>query len=146
LVVDAGSGLEDDDQRGLAHFVEHLAVNGTERFRHIAPTAFIRRFGPRAGAHYNGHTGRDRVVYELTVPAKDITAVAGAFQIQRDWLTGLRFDPLELESERGVVLEEWRLVSWSQNTCHIRRHLRQRLRATGARGNLVCRLGPLEPA
>ena len=68
LAVKAGSVLEDDDQRGLAHFVEHMAFNGTRNFPKQDITAFMQSLGMRFGAHVNAHTGFDETVYELQVP------------------------------------------------------------------------------
>src|SRR5438105_1368000 len=65
LVVNAGSVLEDDDQRGLAHFVEHMSFNGTSHFPQQAVVGFIQSLGMRFGAHVNAHTGFDETVYEL---------------------------------------------------------------------------------
>ena len=68
LVVNAGSVLEDDDQRGLAHFVEHMAFNGTTNFPGQNIPAFIQSLGMRFGAHVNAHTGFDETVYQLQIP------------------------------------------------------------------------------
>ena len=68
LVVNAGSVLEDDDQRGLAHFVEHMAFNGTEHFPGQDVVAFIQALGMRFGAHVNAHTSFDETVYQLQIP------------------------------------------------------------------------------
>jgi zinc protease len=69
LVVNAGSVLEDDDQRGLAHFVEHMSFNGTRHFPRQAVAGFMQSLGMRFGAHVNAHTSFDETVYELQVPA-----------------------------------------------------------------------------
>jgi zinc protease len=68
LAVKAGSVLEDNDQRGLAHFVEHMSFNGTRHFPKQDITAFMQSLGMRFGAHVNAHTGFDETVYELQVP------------------------------------------------------------------------------
>ena len=68
LVVQAGSVLEDEDQRGLAHFVEHMAFNGTQHFPGQDVAAFIQALGMRFGAHVNAHTSYDEPVYQLQIP------------------------------------------------------------------------------
>jgi zinc protease len=108
LVVNAGSILEDDDQRGLAHFVEHMAFNGTENFEKQALVDYLERIGMRFGADLNAYTGFDETVYLLTVPTDTGTAVARGFDILEDWAHRITFDPIEIDKERGVVIEEWR--------------------------------------
>jgi zinc protease len=109
LVVNAGSILEDDDQRGLAHFVEHMAFNGTAHFPHQKLMAFMESIGMRFGADLNASTNFDETVYMLRVPTDTPAPMETAFQILEDWSHGLTFDPPEIDKERGVVIEEWRL-------------------------------------
>src|SRR3954468_18139159 len=109
LVVNAGSVLEDDDQRGLAHLVEHMSFNGTEHFPGQSVPDFIQSLGMRFGAHVNAHTGFDETVYQLQIPTANRTVVDRAMLIMEDWAHNVTFDPAEIERERGVVLEEWRL-------------------------------------
>src|SRR3954468_7943350 len=109
LVVNAGSVLEDDDQRGLAHFVEHMSFNGTEHFPGQDVAAFIQALGMRFGAHVNAHTSFDETVYQLQIPTANRAVVDRAMLIMEDWAHNVTFDPAEIERERGVVLEEWRL-------------------------------------
>lgn len=109
LAVNAGSVLEDDDQRGLAHFVEHMAFNGTKRFPKQSIVDFIERAGMEFGADVNAYTSFDQTVYQLTVPTDDGKALAEGVDILRDWAGNITFDPAEVDKERGVVLEEWRL-------------------------------------
>lgn len=109
LAVDAGSVLEDDDQKGLAHFVEHMAFNGTERFEKNTLIDFIERAGMDFGADLNAFTSFDETVYMLTVPTDDAKTVATGMDILEDWAGALTFDPDEVDKERGVVTEEWRL-------------------------------------
>ena len=108
LVVEAGSVLEDPDQLGLAHFVEHMAFNGTTHFEGNELIRYLETTGTRFGAHLNAHTSFDETVYKLQVPTDDAEVFGTAFQILEDWAHGIRFDPEEVEAERGVVLEEWR--------------------------------------
>ena len=109
LAVKAGSVLEDDDQRGLAHFVEHMAFNGTRHFPKQDITAFMQSLGMRFGAHVNAHTGFDETVYELQVPIGNPAILDRALLVLEDWARDVTFDPQEVERERGVILEEWRL-------------------------------------
>jgi len=108
LVVKAGSILEDDDQRGLAHFLEHMAFNGTKNFPKHELLAFIESLGMRFGAHLNAYTTFDETVYMLTVPTDKPGALERSFQVLQDWAQNISFDPSEVDKERGVVLEEWR--------------------------------------
>lgn len=109
LVVNAGSVLEDDDQRGLAHFVEHMAFNGTEHFARNEVVHYLESVGMRFGPDVNAYTGYDETVYMLTLPTDSADVMAVGLSILRDWAGGVRFDSLQVEKERGVVLEEWRL-------------------------------------
>ena len=109
LAVDAGSVLEDDDQRGLAHFVEHMAFNGTERFAKNTLIDFIEKAGMDFGADLNAYTSFDETVYMLTVPTDDGKLVSLGLDVLEDWAGALSFDPAEVDKERGVVVEEWRL-------------------------------------
>jgi zinc protease len=109
LVVDVGSIVEDEDQRGLAHFVEHMAFNGTKNFAKQELVDYLERIGMRFGADVNAYTSFDETVYMLEVPTDDEEILAQAFQILEDWAHQLSFDDEEIDKERGVVIEEWRL-------------------------------------
>jgi zinc protease len=109
LVVNAGSVLEDADQRGLAHFVEHMAFNGTRRFPKQAIVDYMEKAGMRFGADLNARTSFDETVYQLTVPTDDRPTMMKGLDILREWAGDVSFDPAEVDKERGVVLEEWRL-------------------------------------
>ena len=109
LVVRAGSVLEEEAQRGLAHFVEHMAFNGTERFAKQAIVDYIESIGSSFGADLNAGTSYDYTVYWLEFPTDDPEILETAFQILSDWAFAISFEPEEVELERGVVLEEWRL-------------------------------------
>jgi zinc protease len=109
LAVNAGSVVEDDDQRGLAHFDEHMAFNGTRRFPKAEIINYLERIGMRFGADINARTGFDDTVYELEVPTDDKAFVAKGFDILRDWAGDVSFDAAEVDKERPVVKEEWRL-------------------------------------
>jgi zinc protease len=107
LVVKAGSVYEEDDQRGLAHFIEHMAFNGTERFKKQTLIDFFERSGMRFGSHANAVTSYDRTQYQLNVPTDDPQLLATALDVLEDWASALSFDPDEVQSERSVLLSEW---------------------------------------
>jgi zinc protease len=109
LVVNAGSVLEDDDQLGLAHVVEHMAFNGTEHFAKQELVDYMERVGMRLGPHLNAYTSFDETVYMLRVPTDTAEVLETAIQILEDWAHGVSFDSVEIENERAVVVEEWRL-------------------------------------
>jgi zinc protease len=109
LAVNAGSTLEDEDQQGLAHFIEHMGFNGTRRFPKQDIVNFVEKAGMRFGAHLNAYTSFDETVYTLQVPTDSPELVDKALEILRDWAGDVTMDPTEIEKERGVVLEEWRL-------------------------------------
>lgn len=109
LVVNAGSILEDDGQRGLAHFVEHMAFNGTKRFPKQALVDYLESIGMRFGPDLNAYTSFDETVYLLQVPTDSAHYLETAFQILGDWARNQSFDRTEIEKERGVVIEEWRI-------------------------------------
>ncbi len=109
LAVKAGSVLEDEEQRGLAHFVEHMAFNGTERFAKQEIVDYLESIGGSFGPDLNASTGFDSTIYFLEVPTDDPEILENAFRILSDWAYAISFEPEEVELERGVVLEEWRL-------------------------------------
>jgi len=109
LVVNAGSVLEDDDQRGLAHFVEHMSFNGTKHFAKQELVKFMESIGMRFGPSLNAYTSFDETVYMLQIPMDKPDVMKTAFLILEDWAHNLTFDPAEIDKERGVIVEEWRL-------------------------------------
>jgi zinc protease len=109
LVVNAGSILEDNDQRGLAHLVEHMAFNGTTHFAKNELIDYLETVGMKFGPDINAYTGYDETVYMLTLPTDTAGALDTGLQIMQDWATGITFDTAEVRKERGVVIEEWRL-------------------------------------
>jgi zinc protease len=109
LVVNAGSILEDQDQGGLAHFVEHMAFNGTKNFPKQETVKFLESLGMRFGPSVNAFTSFDETVYMLQVPADRPDVLDKAFLILEDWARSVSFDPAEIDKERGVITEEWRL-------------------------------------
>ncbi|HEV8095721.1 MAG TPA: pitrilysin family protein, partial [Burkholderiales bacterium] len=118
LAVNAGAVLEDDDQRGLAHFVEHMAFNGTTHFPAQAIPTFMQSLGVRFGAHVNAHTGFDETVYELQIPTDNPTVIDRSLLIFEDFAHNVTFDPREVQQERGVILEEWRLGLGADERIH----------------------------
>ncbi|MBM4194990.1 MAG: insulinase family protein, partial [Gemmatimonadetes bacterium] len=108
LVVNAGSMQENDDQLGVAHFVEHMAFNGTRRFPRAEIVNYLERIGMRFGADVNAYTSFDETVYMLQVPTDTLRLLQTGLNILEDWAHGIAFDPTELTKERGVVVEEWR--------------------------------------
>ncbi len=108
LVVNAGSILEDEDQRGLAHFVEHMLFNGTKRFPKQTLMAFLQRIGMQIGPDINAYTSFDETVYQLQVPTDSMEVVRNAFEVLEDWAAYATMSDEEIDNERGVVLEEWR--------------------------------------
>ena len=109
LVVNAGSALEDDDQQGLAHFLEHMAFNGTKNFPKNEIVKFIESVGMRFGADLNAYTSFDETVYMLQVPTDKPEVIEKALLILEDWAHNVSLETEEIDKERGVVMEEWRL-------------------------------------
>ncbi len=109
LAVKAGSVLEEDDQRGVAHLIEHMAFNGTEHFRENELVSYFESIGMTFGPEVNAYTSADETVYMLEVPADDPSALRTALLVLSDWASAITFDPVELDKERGVIIEEWRL-------------------------------------
>ena len=109
LVVNAGSVLEDADQLGLAHVVEHLAFNGSTHFPKQKLVEFLESTGMRFGPDINAFTGFDETIYMLKVPTDAPAILSTSFLILEDWAHGLTFDPKAVDKERGIIVEEWRL-------------------------------------
>jgi len=108
LVVDAGAVLEDKDQLGLAHFVEHMAFNGTKNFAKQELIDYLESIGMQFGPEINAYTSFDETVYMLEVPTDNTEYIEKAFQILEDWAHQISFEPGEIDKERGVIIEEWR--------------------------------------
>ncbi|MBQ7419854.1 MAG: insulinase family protein [Prevotella sp.] len=105
-----GSINEDDSQRGLAHFLEHMAFNGSEHFKGNGIIEFTRSLGVEFGSDLNAYTSIDQTVYRVCdVPTKRATAVDSCLLILKDWSNGLSLEPDEIDKERDVVHNEWRL-------------------------------------
>lgn len=108
LVIRAGSILEEESERGAAHFVEHMAFNGTHHFQKQELVDFLESVGARLGPDLNAFTGFEETVYGLQVPTDSAGVVEKAFQILEDWAHHVSFDSTEVERERSVIIEEWR--------------------------------------
>ena len=105
-----GSIQEDDSQRGLAHFLEHMAFNGSEHFKGNGIIEFTRSLGVEFGSDLNAYTSIDQTVYRVCdVPTKRATALDSCLLILKDWSNGLLLEPEEIDKERDVVHNEWRL-------------------------------------
>ncbi|MGK5071578.1 M16 family metallopeptidase [Janthinobacterium sp. ZB1P44] len=109
LVVKAGSILEDDDQQGLAHFTEHMAFNGSTHFKRNELISYLQSIGVKFGADLNAYTSFDETVYVLPIPTNKKENLEKGFLVLEDWAHGLKFNPADINSERGIVLEEARL-------------------------------------
>ena len=109
LALNAGSILEDDAQQGLAHFAEHMAFNGTRSFAKQEIVSYLESIGMRFGADLNAYTSFDETVYMLQVPTDSTTPLEKGVQILEEWAHAITFDSAEVDKERGVVIEEWRL-------------------------------------
>jgi zinc protease len=114
LVVNTGSVLEDPDQRGLAHFMEHMNFNGTTNFKKNELVDYLQNIGVKFGADLNAYTGFDETVYILPIPSDDPKKLEQGFLVLEDWAFNNLLDKSEIEKERGVVLEESRLSQGSQ--------------------------------
>ncbi len=105
-----GSIQEDDSQRGLAHFLEHMAFNGSEHFKGNGIIEFTRSLGVEFGSDLNAYTSIDQTVYRVCdVPTKRATALDSCLLILKDWSNGLLLEPEEIDKERDVVHNEWRM-------------------------------------
>ncbi|WP_285057548.1 M16 family metallopeptidase [Pedobacter ginsengisoli] len=109
LANKVGSILETEEQRGLAHFLEHMSFNGTKHYPKNKLVDYLQKSGVRFGADLNAYTNFDETVYQLPIPSDKPELVQGGLQIMRDWAQDATLDPLEMDKERGVVLEEKRL-------------------------------------
>ncbi len=114
LVVNAGSVIEDADQLGLAHFTEHMAFNGTDDFSGNEIVAFLERLGMRFGPDINAYTSFDETVYYLEVPTDDPETLESGFRVLQQWASAISFEAEEIDKERGVILEEWRIGRGAQ--------------------------------
>lgn len=109
LAVNAGSTVERDDQQGLAHFTEHMNFNGTKTFPHNELIDFLQKTGVKFGADINAYTSFDETVYMVQLPTDDTVLLAKGYQVMEDWAHNTLLDDQEIDKERGIIVEEWRL-------------------------------------
>lgn len=107
LFIKSGSIYEKESQKGLAHFLEHMAFNGSKHFPGNSLVRFLESKGARFGKDLNAHTSFNETVYKLQLPSNDPSVVDSTITILADWCGGLLLDSLEIENERGVILSEW---------------------------------------
>ena len=108
LVLNAGSLQETEQQRGLAHFVEHMCFNGTKNFEKNELVNFLEKMGIDFGADLNAYTSFNETVYFLKLPVENALIDTG-LMVLKDWAHNVSFDAEEIDKERGVIVEEWRL-------------------------------------
>jgi zinc protease len=109
LAVNAGSVQEDDNQLGLAHLVEHMCFRGTKSFPKADLLHYLQSVGSSFGPDINAYTAFDETVYMLSLPTDATDTLANGLKIMREWAQDVNFDPADIDTERGVVVEEWRL-------------------------------------
>ena len=109
LVVRAGGIDEDDDQQGMAHFVEHMLFNGTKSFKKNEVLEFFQSIGISFGGDSNAYTSTDETVYFIHAPSADTAIVSKCFLLFKEWMHEASFEGEEIENERGVVAEEERV-------------------------------------
>ena len=109
LAIKAGSILETDQQRGIAHFIEHMSFNGTKHFPKKALSDYLEKSGMRFGADINATTLPDETVYQLPLPSDNPELLANGLQIMRDWAQDANIDAEDVERERHIILEEKRV-------------------------------------
>lgn len=114
LAIKAGSILEENDQKGLAHFVEHMCFNGTKNFPKNDLVGYLESIGMRFGPDLNAYTSFDETVYMLQLPTDNAEALKKGFQVLEDWAHQVSLEDAEIDKERGVILEEWRLGRGAQ--------------------------------
>lgn len=106
LFVDAGSLMENEEQQGLAHFIEHMAFNGTKNFPAGEMVEYFQRLGMSFGGDTNAHTSFKETVYKLELPKPELDMVDQGMLLFRDYADGMLMSQEEIEKERGVILSE----------------------------------------
>jgi zinc protease len=109
LVVNAGSVLEDEDQVGLAHFNEHMSFNGTKNFPKHELITYLESTGMKFGAEVNAYTSFDETVYGITIPLNSTQILDKGLLVLHDWAHYNSLESEEIDAERGVIHEEWRM-------------------------------------
>ncbi|BAV05396.1 zinc protease [Filimonas lacunae] len=115
LVNKAGAILETEEQRGLAHFIEHMSFNGTTHFPKNELVNYLQKSGVRFGADLNAYTSYDETVYQLPLPTDNKELLDNGLTIMREWAQEATLDAAEIDKERGVILEEKRLKKGAQD-------------------------------
>lgn len=109
IAHNVGSLQENNDQRGLAHFLEHMAFNGTKNYPDKGILNYLSSIGVRFGYNVNAYTSKDRTVYNVSnVPVIREGVIDSLLLIMHDWSYYISCEPEEIEAERGVIREEWR--------------------------------------
>ncbi len=108
LGISGGSLLEKEDEKGLAHFIEHMAFNGTRNFSRNQLLDFLRENGMSLGKDINAYTTHTETVYRFSLPTAQKGTIDKGFLVLKDWAHDIRFDSDEMNKERGVILEESR--------------------------------------
>ena len=109
IAQSVGSILEEDNQRGLAHFLEHMCFNGTTNYPGSSLRDWLESIGVKFGVNLNAYTGVDQTVYNISnVPVARQSVQDSCLLILHDWANDLTLDPEEIDKERGVIHEEWR--------------------------------------
>ena len=108
LVVKAGSLYEEEDQQGLAHFLEHMAFNGTTKYKKNELIKYLQSLGLSFGGDLNAYTSFSETVYKLQVPTSKKDLETG-FDVLKEWASEVTLDPKDVESEKNIIIEEWRL-------------------------------------
>ncbi|MGM9763276.1 MAG: M16 family metallopeptidase [Candidatus Cryptobacteroides sp.] len=108
LIFKAGSILEDEGNRGAAHFLEHMAFGGTRHFPKHELVDYLESLGAQYGISINAYTGYDRTIYMFAIPSDESAGLDNALKILRDWLVDITLEPKKVDGEKGIILEELR--------------------------------------
>src|SRR5690606_36295661 len=111
LVNKVGSVYEQEHERGLAHFTDHMAFNGTKNFPGNSLIDYLEKQGVKFGSNLNAYTSFDETVYHFTMSTADQQVVNNGLKVMRDWAGELSFDQTEIDQERGVIIEEKRTLN-----------------------------------
>ncbi|MEO9020967.1 MAG: insulinase family protein [Ginsengibacter sp.] len=149
LVVKAGSILEDPDQQGLAHFMEHMEFNGLRHYPKNELVDYLQKIGVRFGADLNANTGWDRTYFLLPIPTDNPSNLEKGFQIVSDWADGALITDKEVNEERHVILEELRMRDLNAQTRMMHKFLPEMLngsryayRLSGGKDSIVEHASP----
>lgn len=108
LVINAGSMHEDDDQKGIAHLVEHMAFNGSKKYPENQIINALEKLGMKFARDINAFTDFENTVYTLNLDSNNQQKLELAFDVINEWMNNITFLPKDVDGERGVVQEEWR--------------------------------------